>query len=158
MFKKITIYIALIFILATLTGCAAMQRFNQRPSREDSDSREVSSVLRFSDVPVPSGFKIKSKESYSFQTDVLRAGILKYTGSMRRENVVQFYKEQMPRYNWQLLNLVEYEKSILNFEKEHQSCIITIEGGTTRTTIVMSVSPKSRLGSINIRNTNPNTK
>ncbi len=148
MLKKITIYLVLFAVLTTLTGCGAFQRFNRRRSSEEyettkSGTLETASLLRFSDIPIPAGFKIKPDESYSFQTDNFRAGLLKYTGSTNPEDVVQFFKEQMPRHNWQLVNLIEYEKRVMNFEKQGQSCLITIEGGVTRTAITLSISPKS---------------
>lgn len=54
-----------------------------------------------------------------------------------------FYKEQMPLYNWQLINLIEYGKKQLNYEKVAQSCIITIDGNKTKSILVISVGPKS---------------
>lgn len=147
MLKKLAIYFALIILITSLTGCAAFRRFQSRRTEGGvgtTPSLEVASILRFSDIPVPSGFKIKPEESYTFQTDTFRDGLLKYTGSANPQVVVNFYKEQMPQYNWQLVNLIEYGRSLLNFEKQDQSCTIIVEGGVTRTAITIHLSPKSK--------------
>jgi len=145
MFKKNIIYCVLIIFLLSLIGCGTIQSFHERrESPRGGSTIEVASLLRFSDIPVPSNFKIDHKESYTFQTDTFRAGLLKYSGNLGVEEVAQFYKEQMARYNWRLINLIEYEKKLLNFEKRDQTCLVTIEGGMTRTTVIISLSPKSK--------------
>lgn len=133
----------LFFASIIINGCAT-------PGYKDSPTVSgiekgltVASTLRFDDVPVPSGFLQISNESFIFQSESLRAGVLKYSGKSSPDVVMQFYKDQMPLYNWQLINLIEYGKKQLNYEKIGQSCIITIEGTRTKSILTISVGPKS---------------
>ncbi|MDD5692341.1 MAG: hypothetical protein PHP10_04095 [Candidatus Omnitrophica bacterium] len=105
---------------------------------------EPQAILKFSDIPVPVGFKSLTQQSYSFESSGVRVGVLKYQGKNNPDLVVNFYKEQMPMYNWNLVNIVEYGQRLLNFERESESCIITLEqkGGTVIMTI--SLGPKSQ--------------
>jgi uncharacterized protein (DUF1919 family) len=91
---------------------------------------------------VPTGFKFLPEKSYLIESGLIRGGILKYTGKAIGDQIVNFYKEQMPMYGWHLLNLVEYGDKILNFEKEKESCIITIKPSGSKSDITISVAPK----------------
>lgn len=127
----------------TIGGCATPD-YKGSPAASDIEKNlAVASTLRFDDVPVPSGFIPISDGSFIFQSESLRAGVLKYSGKSSPEAVMLFYKEQMPLYNWQLINLIEYGKKQLNYEKTAQSCIITIEGTKSKSTLIISVGPKS---------------
>ena len=107
----------------------------------------VNTKLRFDDVPVPRGFKLIKDKSYVFQTEETRVALLKYSGRAKLHDLVDFYQEQMLLYNWQLLNVVEYGRSVLNFERSGQSCIVTIESGGMKKIVTISVAPKAK-GSI----------
>ena len=99
--------------------------------------------LKFDDVPVPSGFKPIGNESFTFENDVLRVGIVKYAGRAKADQVATFYKDQMSLYNWRFLNMLEYGKRIMNFEREDQTCIIVIEAGKMSTYVTITVAPKA---------------
>lgn len=149
MFKKTVSIIVLILFIFTLTGCAAFDRYQSRRRdtrtrvSDDPYSPEVSAALRFRDIPVPVELSIIPEDSYSFQTETFRAGLLKYQGRMDPEILVNFFKEQMPRHNWELVNIIEYDRKLLNFEKQNQSCVITIETRRATSYVTISVAPKS---------------
>lgn len=144
MYNKILLYGILIFsFIITIGGCATSDYKGSPAASNVEKSLAVAPTLRFDDVPVPSGFIPISNESFIFQSESLRAGVLKYSGKSSPEAVMLFYKEQMPLYNWQLINLIEYGKKQLNYEKTGQSCIITIEGSKSKATLIISVGPKS---------------
>jgi hypothetical protein len=95
-------------------------------------------------VPIPAGFKILDAESFAFQNDTTRVALLKYTGSKPADTIVLFYNEQMPLYNWNPINIIEYERRILNYENSSESCIVTIETRGGKSIITIAISPKSR--------------
>ena len=69
---------------------------------------------------------------------------MRYEGRSSPEALMQFYKEQMSVYNWQTVNIIEFEKKQLTFEKPGQSCIVTIEGSKNgKSIITISIGPKS---------------
>jgi hypothetical protein len=138
---------ALVFITIglLLTGCATMSKVFKGKGKTSVSSKEleVATILKFDDVPVPDGFSFIASESFAFQTQQLRVGLLKYEGRANPDEVVQFYKEQMPLYNWRIVNIIEYEKRLLSFEKNGQSCIVTIEGKGNKVNLIIAVSPRS---------------
>ncbi|MDP8229942.1 MAG: hypothetical protein P9L93_02435 [Candidatus Gorgyraea atricola] len=136
--------------LIVLSGCTTMSGSSSYSSSGDT-SLDVAAMLRLEDVPVPTGFKVLNAESFAFQNDVTRVALLKYTGSKTADQVVAFYKQQMPMYNWNPINIIEYERRMLNYEKSGESCIVTIEGKGRKSTLIIAISPKSRPMKVEIR-------
>lgn len=142
--KKIAVAaIAVLGLITAVTGCATPTQRGNSAGSEIEKNLAVSSNLRFDDVPVPTGFVSMPTESFIYQTDNIRAGLLRYEGKSSPESVVQFYKEQMPVYNWQFINIIEFDKKQISFEKPGQSCIVIIEGLKGKSIITISIGPKS---------------
>lgn len=140
--KLITIVIFVTFI----TGCATMSNiFRRRTKSAVRGGLEIAPILKFDDIPVPSIFRILANQSFAFQTKDVRVGLLKYQGKANPDEVVAFYREQMPLYNWRTVNIIEYGRRVLNFEKDNQSCVITLDvKGSSNITLIIAVSPRSR--------------
>lgn len=134
-------FLALFLCLGLIAGCSGMQK--QKTSATPG-SLEPQAVLKFSDVPVPNGFRFMAAESYSFESSGLRIGLLKYEGKADADQVVNFYRDQMPMYNWRLLNTVEYGERMLNFDREQETCIITLNPKGSAVYITISVGPKAQ--------------
>ena len=91
------------------------------------------------------GLKSLPEQSYSFESSGVRVGVLKYQGKNNPDQIVNFYKEQMAMYNWNLINIVEYGQRLLNFDRENETCIITLQSiGWGYTMLTISLGPKSQ--------------
>jgi len=143
MIKKIFVFLIMGILVAGVTGCATSSK-KDKDIAAASNMLEPQMALKFSDVPVPAGFKFVSQESYSFESTGVRVGMLKYRGKANPDQVVNFYKEQMPIYNWNLINAIEYGQRLLNFEREQESCIVTMLAKGNSVTLTISVGPKSQ--------------
>jgi len=115
-----------------------------------SDSRDnyyqlgTSVQNRFSDLPVPNGFVFLRKKSFVFQNNDTRMGTLFYTGKATFEGLTEFYKQSMTENGWDLTNIVEFGKTIMNFEKGSERCVVTIDLKGVKSLIVsLSFSPSS---------------
>lgn len=138
--KSILIILTVCFSLTGMLGCASLSNKDSSPQ-----TLQAQSLLKFSDLPVPVGFKISAKDSYSFESSGMRVGLLRYKGKATTDQVVNFYKEQMPMYNWSLLNITEYGDCIMNFEREQESCIINISPDGSSSIISLAMGPKSQI-------------
>jgi len=128
-----------------LAGCVTLpQNDSANNAEQNKIFLSVASILKFEDIPTPSGFKILDKESFAFQNDKSRVALLKYYGAKNAEQVLAFYKEQMASFNWSLVNIIEYDKKILNYENSEESCIITIQPQGGKSMVTVALSPKSR--------------
>lgn len=150
--NKTLLLVTCCLLLAFLCGCTTTGGSGPY-GRGSSETRslDVSAILRFNDVPSPSGFKVLERESFAFQNDVTRVALLKYAGSRPTDEVVLFFKEQMPMYKWSPINIIEYERRILNYEKEGESCIVTIESKGRKTIVTVAIAPKSRPMKVDIK-------
>jgi len=132
---------AICFLLTGAIGCASLSnKENPTPG-----SLQAQSMLKFTDLPVPIGFNMLAKDSYSFESSGMRVGLLRYKGKATLEQIVNFYKEQMPMYSWNLLNITEYGDCIMNFEREQESCIINVSPKGSSLTISIAMGPKSQV-------------
>jgi hypothetical protein len=147
MLQRVRLLILTAIIIFLVSGCATTGS-KSNFGAETPRALDVSTVLKFEDIPVPSGFKAVVNESFTFQNEVLRAGVLKYSGRANGEQVLNFYKDQMPLYRWKLLNILEYGKRILNFDRDDQTCIIVIEPTSLGTAIIITVGPKAGRASV----------
>ena len=128
--------------LMLLSACVSTPSRGSDPTQVSS--LEPAAMLKMQDVPVPAGFVFVPEESYAFQSTNFRAGLLRYKGKGGGDQVIVFFKEQMPMYGWNLVNIVEYERRLLSFEKDQEACIITVEGKDNRLVITVSIAPKSQ--------------
>ncbi len=146
-FNRFSIFLLLFASIIYLSSCASMSKQSSstpgQGAQEVEKNLPVASVLRFDDLPVPSGFKIIPDGSVAFQNDASRFAFLKYRGIGSPDQMLLFFKEQMPLYNWQLINLIEYGAKVMNFEKAGENCTITIEGSASKSVVMVSLTPKA---------------
>ncbi len=142
-FVKLFFLSAICYLLTTaLSGCTTITE-SKASTNPGSLSPQI--ILKFTDVPVPVGLKSLPEQSYSFESSGVRVGVLKYQGKNNPDQIVNFYKEQMPMYNWNLINIVEYGQRLMNFERENETCIITLQPmGWGNSMLIISLGPKSQ--------------
>lgn len=122
-------------------GCAGLKK-----SKATGSSRvlEPQETARFSDIPVPSGFKPVIEDTYSFENAGVRVAVLKYQGKVDINRVIDFYKEQMLMYDWNLLNVIEYGQVVMNFDRSNETCIVNLTPKGKNVLITVSLGPKSQ--------------
>jgi len=135
------------YLLTTvLSGCSTLSNSSDAKSANPG-ILEPQAILKFSDIPVPVGLKNLPAQSYTFENSGVRVAVLKYQGKNNPDQVVNFYKEQMAMYNWDLVNIIEYGQRLLNFERENETCIITMEPKGSGIILTISLGPKSQISS-----------
>ena len=137
------LFLFLVLAVAFSAGCANLNKKDKDLSSGPA-MLEPQSILKFSDVPAPVGFKLILKESYSFENSGIRVALLKYQGKANADQVTNFYKEQLAMYNWNLLNVIEYGDRQLNFERDSETCVITLIPKGAHMTAIIAIGPKSQ--------------
>lgn len=135
--------IIFLFLMISLCGCSMLPKRDK--DLTESPAMEPHMFFKFSDIPVPKGFKFLDKQSYSFESMGVRVGVLKYQGKAEVERVINFYKEQMAMYNWDLLNVIEYGERLLNFERSNETCIVNLSPKGRSLIITISIGPKPQV-------------
>jgi len=132
--------VLILLLVVVLIGCST---FTDSKSANPG-MLEPQAILKFADIPVPVGLKNLPQQSYSFESSGVRTGVLKYQGKSNPDQLINFYKEQMAMYNWSLVNIIEYGIRLMNFEREDESCIITMEPKGSNVLLIISLGPKSQ--------------
>jgi len=129
----------IVLCAGVLSGC---QTFSSGNSSNEGFI-EPAARFKFSDIPVPAGFKTIPLESYSFDNGGVRVAVLKYLGKADPDQMVTFYKEQMKMNRWELINVTEFGQRMLNFNNENEACIISLLPKGRLITLVISVGPRA---------------
>ncbi len=139
---KHLIYLILLFMIFSI-GCSLNQStVNQTP--ETPEQPQQIANLTFEDLPVPTSMTIDRKNSFVYETANYRTGVLYYNGNMSVVEVANFYKSEMPKYNWDLVNSIEYRDGAqLIYEKPNWIVVIRIKRNTFNSSqLVITIGPK----------------
>lgn len=129
-----------------LSGCAS---FNDNPNSSSNAISQSQShspgpkpvYYDFSDIPIPAQLSLVRKDSYVFQVGSLKAGILTLRGRVEINSLVNYFATSMPRQGWRSRGGFRYRRSVLIYEKPHETCVIDLHNGTFYTYVEIYVAP-----------------
>jgi hypothetical protein len=124
--KAIWMGVILILIIGGAYGCSSLSSSRMVQEREPETRQPLSTSYRFEDIPLPPGMTLNRKESFIYETRTTKAGLLIYEGKGEMEKLANFFKQQMPNYQWRLVSNFELHNVMLTFIKEGWSSIIYI--------------------------------
>jgi hypothetical protein len=132
-------YVALAgaLVLVAVIGCA------RTPEAERSEMIPTPAITyRFEDVPIPRSLGIEKKESFIYESEAIKTGILVYTGKVKVGELAHFFKENMVIHGWKLVSNFERDDALLTFNKPGWGCVITIRPtGMERSEVEVRVGP-----------------
>lgn len=111
---------------------ANMSSTTSEQSETDSATAEnqvAEAVYRFTDVPVPSRFKLDRDKSFIYEAGSFKAGTITYNGWSKLDVLVDFYRKEMPNFEWEMLSIFEHKDVTIVFSKEGYHCTINISSG-----------------------------
>ncbi len=117
------------------------------PSAEVSflPTLQISPELRIKDLPIPAGYLYRTDKSMILEYGQVQAGILLYEGSATAGDLVAFYRREMPKFDWNMMSMIEREDIRIMFEKAGKNCEVMIKSGTSlskKTVISIYYAPK----------------
>jgi len=118
--------IVIVLLFVGVYGCKNL--FSSRTVRERGPEvkQTISTSYPFEDIPLPPGMTLNRKESFIYETRATKTGFLIYEGRGEMEKLSNFFKQQMPKYEWRLVSNFELHNVMLTFIKEGWSSIIYI--------------------------------
>jgi hypothetical protein len=136
--------IFMISFIAIITGCTMVTQNTTNNDLPVSSNNQQIANLTFEDLPVPSKMILDRDNSFVYETANYRTGILFYSGNMNAVDVANFYKSEMSKYNWTLVNSLEYKKgSQLIFEKPGWIVVVRIESNWENSSkLTITIGPK----------------
>jgi len=127
--KKLQFFVLLIWAPILWSGCAIFNSQNalDSPKNETGSTVPAEGAYRFTDIPVPTNFKLDRKKSFIYQSGLIKAGILTYSGWSKLETIIDFYKEEMPNLDWEIINTFEHNSVIMHYRKDGWNCVIKLD-------------------------------
>jgi hypothetical protein len=141
--KKIIVLAMLCAFVFLLPSCTLMQ---ENVKKEPPIEKKINlAKFQFEDLPIPNNFKIINEDSFVYETDDYRTGIIKYRGHDNFKNVSNFFKGELPKYSWELKNSIEYQNvAQLIFEKPNWIAVTYIEQDGSEVIITLTIGPVSK--------------
>jgi hypothetical protein len=107
-------------LAVVLIGCA-------QTSKEKGEMIPTpAATYRFEDIPIPRSLEIKKEESFIYESEAMKTGILVYAGKAKVGELARFFKENMGTHGWTLVSNFERSDALLTFNKPGWGCVITI--------------------------------
>ena len=135
-------------LLGLLLGLSACDRATplmsstSQPQANGQNAPSKNQITRFPDIPIPQGASIDIDKTVVFGSKPW-FGQLVLISNTNISDVFDFYRNNLPQYQWQELASVRAKTSILTYSSENRVLFITIEGSTLLgSDITMLVSPK----------------
>lgn len=129
------------FALFVMTGCSSTPN-----AADSSDSQAGFSEVAhpFTDVPIPSGFNADRSKSFVYESGSgsIKVGRLYYSGWHGSQEVVNYYHNAMINKGWKMVNAMEHDGMILNYEKKTKVCTVIVTDALLKTNLEIQVGPK----------------
>jgi hypothetical protein len=92
------------------------------------------------DVPVPANFIHRPQDSYAYITGNVRTIAIRYIGSARTDDLLEFYRKQMSQFGWmEKMTLGVDSKKAIAFQKQNEKCEIEIEQKPSETFLLVKI-------------------
>ncbi len=99
-------------------------------------------IPEFDDIPVPSELSRDSERSFIYEAPGVTMGVITYSGYVKGDSLAKFFRNEMPKYEWQFLNAFsEGERYLISFIKSDKSCMISVEESSLSTRVTIKVGP-----------------
>jgi hypothetical protein len=136
-----------IFILTTFFAFFVMAGCASTPDGGESADSEAgfSEVAHpFTDVPIPTGFNADRSKSFVYESGSgsIKVGRLYYSGWHGSQDVVNYYQNAMINKGWKMVNAMEHDGMILNYEKKTRVCTVIVTDALLKTHLEIQVGPK----------------
>ncbi len=134
------------YVHLALAGTVALVAVMGCAGTREAEKREMAptpaATYRFEDVPIPRSLEIEKDESFVYESEAIKTGILVYGGKAEVTDLAVFFKENMAAHGWRLISNFERDDALLTFTKPGWGCVIAIlPAGMNRSKVEIRVGP-----------------
>jgi len=116
------------------------------PPSDTQSATQQKSFNRFPDIPVPSGADMDMARTIVFGGGESWYGQLGLDARHDPNAMFDFYKQELPGFNWAVITSVRAPVSVLTYERQNRVLSIQLEKGTLGgTKVTLTISPRGRL-------------
>ena len=125
-----------------LSGCAAFRQ--QEPTQQTDQVQANQTYYGFTDVSVPQELELVRDRTFVYEAGTLKAGVLVFKGNVELSSLESYFKANMARSGWRLINTFRYKDVALNFAKEDRTCNIKMSRSSFTTEVEIWVGPTGK--------------
>jgi len=150
---RLTKFIILAVTLLALASCGVISKpaaGKSQPRAADPNgatakaSAPVNLIEEFEDIPVPPELERNDELSSVYEAPGVIVGVIVYEGYYKGGSIAKFFRNEMPKQQWQFLNAFsEGKRYTIAFLKANRSCMVTIEEAPLSTRVTIKVGPTS---------------
>lgn len=119
------------------SSCGLFKKhFESKPTRDLAESPSLKNYQP-EDVPIPANFRRMPNESFAYVTGTVRTVYMKYAGSARTDDVMNFYRFQMETNGWNEVQIGKRE--IILFKKGKELCQVEIAQLLSETRLLIRI-------------------
>jgi hypothetical protein len=138
--KPLFLSILALFLAFVSSGCQAVVSPNRSFSDVGLTYHREDVVLK--DIPLPEDF-VALEGSFCYGSEAFRYGEFVYRGLLSVDDLFYYYKEQMPRQNWETVSSQQFETHArIKFQNNYELCTILFREGDQSTDIKIIVEQK----------------
>jgi len=134
--KKAMILCCVVFLV--LPGCAA---FKQQETAQPGQEALNQVFYSFPDIPVPKELEYVRDKSFVYETQTIKAGVIVLNGNVDMQSLENYFKVNMAKNGWKLVNTFRYKDVVMNYTKEDKTCTIKMSRGSFNTDVEIWVGP-----------------
>ena len=141
--KSIVVLWLLVVLSMTWMGCSTTVKERQQgqpaggATGETTAGGEEIGKSYFDDVRVPTELNYKANKSFVYESPGFKAGIMVFSKwRLDVDSLIEYFKYNMEKDNWKLVNSYRGKESFLNFSKPDKTCTIRIVEKWCGTTVV----------------------
>ena len=133
----------------TLAACSSMNSTSSGSGSDSASKTSSPTIYRdFDDILIPNEMKIDNDRTYIVEGSGLTTGILTIKGWVDRNSLITFFKSAMERDKWaevaSFKSPTANTSSILVFQKEGRTAVISIREAMIYTYAEIAVAPSAR--------------
>ncbi len=145
---SVLLVIATLLLVGACERTSPIQASSKTPPSSGQTGDLSTTYAQFPDIPIPSGATINVEKTLVFGSDPW-FGQLSMNARSDSGVLFEFYRSNLPQYNWQEIASVRAPTSILTYENGDRVLAISIQGTTLRgSEVTISVSPRGKPAAI----------
>ena len=120
--------ILLVLAVFMLPSCSTWDRITGKKSDPPPPPPPppTGQYLDFDDVKIPAGLDLDRDESFVYESQSIKAGVLTFSGMQKVTDMLTFFQDNMVRDGWKQMSSFKYRKNILIYTKPGKVCLIVV--------------------------------
>ena len=143
------IFLTMLAFVALLLPMGCTSKTSDDEAMAPADIKEQPFFARvYRHVQIPPGFEFIDKKSNFADTKSFRGGVLRFEGRREINSVAEFFKNNMPKHQWDRVYMDTGERMLQAYIKDNKTCMIQIYESTLTTVVEIFVTDTAPEGSL----------